>query len=59
VRDFFNRLNSNFKRFYAPEEFLTVQASVETKEYLIFDAVKMYTMEVHYLDEPNEFEIGL
>jgi hypothetical protein len=32
---------------------------METKEYLIFDAVKMYTMEVRLLpEEPNDFEVA-
>ena len=59
MRELVNHLNGNFKKYYAPEEFLTVQASHETHEYLVFDAVKMYTMEVKlFLEEPNEFEVA-
>ena len=59
VRELANHLNANFKKFYLPEEFLSVCASPETREYIVFDAVKMYTMEVKLLaDEPNDYEVA-
>lgn len=60
VRELANQLNERFKRYYLPEEFLSVQASPETREYLVFDAVKMYTMHVRVLcDEPNDFDLAV
>ena len=59
MKEFVNKLNTNFKKFYLPEEFLSIYANPESKEYIAFDAVRLYTLEVQLIaDEPNEFEMA-